>query len=103
MKNEKIISISCVRYHCIALTGLYFYFKFISNWNYFEENGQIYSWGYNQYGQLGLGKTTNKELIPSIISIEDKIISIGCGSFHSIVLSSKFIIYFIFLNNYYLK
>ena len=28
-KNEKIISISCGYLHCIALTGLYFYFKFI--------------------------------------------------------------------------
>ena len=29
LKNEKIISISCGGEHCIALTGLYFYFKFI--------------------------------------------------------------------------
>ena len=29
LKNEKIISISCGYSHCIALTGLYFYFKFI--------------------------------------------------------------------------
>ena len=31
LKNEKNISISCGYEHCIALTGLYFYFKFISN------------------------------------------------------------------------
>lgn len=62
---------------------------------YSKENGSLYGWGYNDVGQLGLGHNSQKrkwyELIPSAISLEDKIISFGCGRSHTIALSSIFI------------
>ena len=96
MKNERIISILGGWAHCVALTGLYFYsnlFKFKLH----QEKGEIYSWGNNGNGQLGIG-TTNKELIPCKVSIEESIISIACGDNHTIALSSNlFLKYFKYL------
>ena len=59
------------------------------------EEHQIYSWGYNYYGQLGIGNTENKN-IPQLISslINKKIIDIKCGGFHTIALSGEFPLYF---------
>ena len=86
LKHEKIISIHGGEYHCIALTGILFHiFIFDEHWiiNWWEiEKGILYSWGYNEYGQLGLNTTTKRELIPQQISIPESIVSIGCGENH---------------------
>ena len=66
-----------------------FFLKIIS-----IENGIIYSWGYNEYGQLGLNKITEKELIPSQISISESFQSISCGAYHTIAISSIFLIFY---------
>ena len=33
------------------------------------ENGSLYCWGRNNYGQLGLGFTSNQELIPQFVDV----------------------------------
>ena len=55
--------------------------------------------GKNQDGQLGINKTTFNQLIPQKILIQEKIISICCGDYHSISLSSNpnFIEYFLII------
>ena len=35
--------------------------------SYFLENGEVYSWGYNEYGQLGHGDEENRNT-PTLIS-----------------------------------
>jgi alpha-tubulin suppressor-like RCC1 family protein len=44
LANEFIVSVSCGYYHTVALT----------------RNSTVWSWGYNGYGQLGDGSTTNR-------------------------------------------
>ena len=53
----------------------------------FTDTNQLFSWGYNQYGQLGLGHTTPQTtmcLIPSIQNIVD----ITTGGYHSMAIDS---------------
>ena len=76
---EKITSISCGDYHALALT----------------QNGKVYAWGYNAYGQLGL-KHDNEyvyktELVemPNNVSVKQ----ISCGSYHSLLLTTDGSIY----------
>lgn len=48
---KKIIDISVGGWHSCALTGKYF--KFVAFKAKYLENGDVYGWGWNQYGQLG--------------------------------------------------
>ena len=56
------------------------------------EDGSLYTWGYNVYGELGLGHNTNQNT-PQLISpdhFENKIIqSIHTGSHHTLVLMTN--------------
>ena len=51
----------CGWHHCLALIGKWFFIWFI-----FLENGEVYSWGYNYYGQLGHSKRNTNT--PTLIS-----------------------------------
>jgi len=56
----------------------------------FTESGELYSWGHNGYCQLGNG-STNQGLTPSLIqnSLTGKrVVSVSCGSHHSLCLTS---------------
>jgi alpha-tubulin suppressor-like RCC1 family protein len=91
--NEKIITISCGFLHSMALTDC----------------GHVYSWGYNNCGQLGieyteyyhnLFKTKSFEIKePKIVNIKTEnndsvfITKISCGSHHSLLLSKDGNIY----------
>lgn len=53
------------------------------------QDGEIYSWGDNEYGQLGIGNSIN-QLTPvrNSLSREDTI-DIKCGSKHTLILTSN--------------
>jgi alpha-tubulin suppressor-like RCC1 family protein len=76
LDEHRIIAISCGRYHSLALT----------------ENGRVYSWGDNRFGQLGFSNiiASNK---PKYIKLKNsnknevKINKISCGSVHSLILT----------------
>src|SRR5437870_13441059 len=64
-----------------------------------NNDGQIYTFGYNFYGQLGLGDNTNRNiqtLIPNIPNI----IAITAGRFHSMILNERDQIYTFGHNGY---
>eukprot|EP00825_Cyclidium_porcatum_P040301 TRINITY_DN5072_c0_g1_i6.p1 TRINITY_DN5072_c0_g1~~TRINITY_DN5072_c0_g1_i6.p1 ORF type:complete len:391 (-),score=58.87 TRINITY_DN5072_c0_g1_i6:123-1295(-) len=72
--TKKILQISCGYYHSIILTDV-----------------GIYSFGYNSYGQLGNGTTTDQNT-PTNITQQfqgEKVKIISCGQFHSVVITEK--------------
>lgn len=52
--TRNIVAISAGNYHSIAL----------------DKDGNVYTWGYNGYGQLGLGNTTNTVLPVKVDDLE---------------------------------
>jgi hypothetical protein len=80
--NEKVVMISCGWSHSMALT----------------ECGNVYSWGRNNFGQLGIGNTVHSNE-PKLVAVIDEnkcnnfIEKISCGSSHSLLLSSDGYIY----------
>jgi alpha-tubulin suppressor-like RCC1 family protein len=66
-----IIEISAGTYHSLFLTN----------------GGNVYSCGYNNYGQLGLGNNVHKNR-PTLIHNLNNIGKISCGFFHSLFLNN---------------
>ncbi|XP_075971785.1 HECT and RLD domain containing E3 ubiquitin ligase 4 isoform X2 [Anticarsia gemmatalis] len=75
LATRNVIQIACGAYHSIALTN----------------NGDLFSWGANSYGQCGLGTMSNKEMIPQPITslLGVPIALIACGSNHTFALSKS--------------
>jgi alpha-tubulin suppressor-like RCC1 family protein len=75
--KEKVTRISCGGTHSMALL----------------ESGRVYSWGSNEFGQLGFEnvKVSHK---PKNIEMSDvKISKISCGAYHSLLLTNDGFIY----------
>jgi len=75
--GEKVKTIACGSYHLMAIT----------------ESGKLFSWGLNDYGQLGYNSTTSSSNIPKLIEIGIFIKKIACGLKHSLLLSSDGVIH----------
>ncbi|XP_038176815.1 probable E3 ubiquitin-protein ligase HERC6 isoform X2 [Arvicola amphibius] len=69
----KIVQVSCGHYHSLALS----------------EDGQVFSWGSNSHGQLGLGKNCSSQASPKIVkSLEGiPLAQVAAGGNHSFALS----------------
>jgi alpha-tubulin suppressor-like RCC1 family protein len=67
----RVVNISAGYYHSLVL----------------NDRGQVFGFGYNRYGQLGLGDRQNR-LIPTLISIEG-ISAISAGALSSLLLDSQ--------------
>lgn len=70
-----VVQIACGQNHSMALTN----------------DGQLYSWGCNRFGQLGLGTASEQEKKPSLITslAGIPIAFIACGSNHSFAVSKS--------------
>lgn len=70
-----VVQVACGMKHALALTN----------------NGELYSWGYNNEGQLGLGSDTEIEIKPKLVSslVAVPIAFIACGGYHSIAISKS--------------
>lgn len=77
--TAQVVQIACGQYHTLALTN----------------SGDLYSFGSNMYGQLGLGyeseKVTKPTLVKSLRGIP--IAQLACGANHSFILSTSGSIY----------
>lgn len=51
----------------------------------FAEDGQLFSWGWNKYGQLGLGDSVDRTT-PSQVSIKGVPKNVACGWWHTLLL-----------------
>jgi RCC1 and BTB domain-containing protein len=76
--NKSINDISCGHLHSIVLL----------------QNGEVYAFGYNLSGELGVANFTN-QLIPTLVngSNNKNIIVISCGTYHSLALTESKQIY----------
>ncbi|KAJ1524442.1 hypothetical protein ONE63_010939 [Megalurothrips usitatus] len=70
-----VVQSACGQNHSLALTN----------------DGQLFSWGSNQFGQLGLGTTSDQENIPMLVTslAGIPIAFIACGSNHSFAVSKS--------------
>jgi alpha-tubulin suppressor-like RCC1 family protein len=73
---KKIISVSCGESHTAVITD--------------EANNNLYTCGWNDYGQLGDGTTEDSSTFKRIVtSISGKLIKLDCGLYHTVVLSDE--------------
>ncbi len=63
------------------------------------ESGRVFSWGWNESGQLGIGNHLDSNT-PKLIEIDVKIEKISCGYSHSLLLSCDGDIYVFGDNNF---
>ena len=66
---RRIVDIKCGAQHCIVLS----------------DNGEVYSWGWNEHGMCGNGKEENLYK-PFLVEIKGKGVGIGCGDGTSFVV-----------------
>ena len=53
-------------------------------------SGSLFSWGRNNFGQLGLGDTTDRNVPALVVSIQNKfVVSVSGGEEHSLVLTQE--------------
>ncbi|XP_045676263.1 probable E3 ubiquitin-protein ligase HERC6 isoform X2 [Phyllostomus hastatus] len=73
LTDKKIIQVSCGDYHSLALS----------------EDGQVFSWGKNSHGQLGLGREVPSQASPQRVrSLEGiPLAQVAAGGSHSFALS----------------
>jgi len=65
-----ITEVACGEAHTVAL----------------DDQGSMYSWGWNAYGQLGLGNTSNRQ-IPKLIPTKHRVRSVSTGFAHSLAIT----------------
>ena len=85
-KDKKIKQIACGIAHSLILTGK----KMKMIFNFLLENDELYSFGMNQNGELGIGESKDQNT-PQLVSFfnEIKIKKIYAGSESSFVLIGK--------------
>ncbi|XP_053559395.1 probable E3 ubiquitin-protein ligase HERC3 [Bombina bombina] len=73
LNQQKILQVSCGNHHCLTLA----------------DDGQIFTWGQNHFGQLGLGKSFNSQSSPQRVKSLDGIplAQVAAGGSHSFALS----------------
>ena len=55
-----------------------------------DENGKIYAWGQNDYGQCGDGTTEHRHTPQLIKKLEDKIVvDVRCGTYHCAAMTDE--------------
>ncbi|XP_064637403.1 E3 ubiquitin-protein ligase MYCBP2-like isoform X3 [Lineus longissimus] len=74
--ERPVVQVSCGLHHTVLLL----------------DNGDVYTFGSNQYGQLGLGDTTTRGT-PTLVPLNTKVVQVVAGSSHTVVLTSSGMIY----------
>lgn len=85
--GSNVVAISAGSSHAFALTS----------------NGELFAWGDNRHGQLGIGIEESHIQIPVMVpfsSIDGRIVGISCGSSHSLIWTDQGVLYGAGLNKY---
>lgn len=48
--------------------------------------GQVVTWGFGTFGQLGLGKERKESFFPQVVEVEGPAVEVACGDNHSLIL-----------------
>jgi RCC1 and BTB domain-containing protein len=73
LTREKIVDISCGDNYSGIVT----------------QNGDVYTWGFGNEGQLGHGDKSDQFLPRKIANLQAKVKSISCGGAHTAMLTEK--------------
>lgn len=65
-------TVACGRYHTVAI----------------KTDGTLWAWGYNKYGQLGLGDNRDRNL-PAQVGVATDWAMIACGNYHTIAIKKN--------------
>ena len=72
--GERFVRVACGSFHNLALTA----------------SGAVYSWGINDYGQLGDGTTINARDLVLVQGLEGVVVvDIACGGWHSVAITEE--------------
>ena len=70
--NIKVCSVSCGLHHTLLLTT----------------SGQVYAFGSNTHGQLGVGDLVPRGAPSQVINIKERVVRVAAGSYHSVALTA---------------
>ena len=72
----KATQVACGYYHSVAVQ---------------QETSQLYSWGKNDSGQLGIGTFSQREITPSHVKDlkNQEVVQVTCGCYHTLCLTCK--------------
>ncbi|RHY34166.1 hypothetical protein DYB32_004179 [Aphanomyces invadans] len=80
--NENICFVTCGYYHSVVVAA----------------SGRSYSFGRNDYGQLGIGTKVHQS-VPHLITLGPRITRAACGCYHTVLLSEQGLVYTFGRNN----
>ena len=82
--SRRVITAACSYHHSMVLCS----------------DGAVFSFGRNEFGQLGHGDTIDKKTPHQVPNLPNGIISLSCGQFHSVLLTSAGQVYSCGKNDY---
>ncbi|RHY55188.1 hypothetical protein DYB30_001880 [Aphanomyces astaci] len=80
--NDHICFVTCGYYHSVAVAT----------------SGRSFSFGRNDYGQLGIGTKVHQS-VPHLITVGPRITRAACGCYHTVLLSEQGLVYTFGRNN----
>jgi len=85
LSDKQIVQFACGAQHVLAVGGMELTVNAIQTYRHTIVDGCVYSWGNNEFGQLGLGHTDDvctPTCIPGIAGIS----FVACGAEHSLAM-----------------
>jgi len=53
-----------------------------------KSDGSLYAWGYNYYGQVGVGRDDQYVAVPTRVGVDNDWVAVSAGAYHSLALKS---------------
>lgn len=77
LSSQVIVKVACGLYHTVVVTA----------------GGEVYSFGKNDYGQLGLGHARSVK-VPTLVKVaigesDEKVVDVSCGYYHTVVVTER--------------
>ena len=53
------------------------------------ENGEVWTWGWNGYGQLGLGDTVSRDVPTRVTARFTDVLAVHCGYWNTVIVAKE--------------